>query len=189
MPKHKNINKYPQFKDLNLSEQQQDFVVAYCRPDMGYNATRAYSEAYGVDLEKDYLSCKNCAARSMTNNEIMKAIDIERARRLKKHEDIADKLIKRLDTMVDADILEMIDVVGPLVMLKDIQDVPAHLRPALKSIKVTSNGVEVTFQDKLKAIEMLGKAIGMFVDRVQNVNEDYESIVMKIDRERREGKA
>lgn len=188
MPKHKHISKYPQFKDLDLNEQQQEFVVVYCRPDMGYNATRAYSEAYGVDLEKDYLSCKNCAARLLTNNTVMKAIDIERARRLEKHEDIADKLIKRLDTMVDADILEMIDVVGPLVMLKDLQEVPAHLRPAIKSIKVTSNGVEVLFQDKLKAIELLGKSIGMFVERTQNVNEDYESIVMKLDKERREGK-
>jgi hypothetical protein len=69
-----------------------------------------------------------------------------------------------------------------------MSEIPQHLRSCIQSIKTTSNGVEVKFHDKNKALENLARALGMFYERVQNVNSDYESIVEKVERKRREAK-
>lgn len=178
---------YPQFDGMGLIERHQDFVYYYCHPDYCYNATRAYAKAYDLEDIDDYMSATQSASRLLRSVKVMAAVDAERARRREKHEDMAEKIINRLDSIIDIDPLEALNIVGPIVMIKDVSEIPAHIRPAIKSVKTTSNGVEITFHDKMKAIELLGKSIGMFVEKTQNVNEDYESIVQRLDRERREG--
>lgn len=178
---------YPQFNNMGLTHRNQDFVYFYCHPDYCYNGTRAYAKAYDLEDIDDYMTAAASASRLLKNVKVMAAVDAERARRRESHEKQANKILNRLDAMIDVDPLEALNVVGPLVTVKDVSEIPAHLRPCIKSIKTTSCGVEITFHDKMKAIELYGKAIGLFIEKTQNLNEDYESIIQKIDRERREG--
>jgi phage terminase small subunit len=184
----KHISLYPHFADLNINEQQQRFVMIYCRPDMNFNATRSYCLAYGKDDIDDYNSAGAAATRLLKDVRIMEAIDRERARLLENNDDLVKTMINELAKVAMADMTETIRVTGPIVSVKDLSEIPQHLRSCIKSIKTSSNGMEIQFHDKLKAIEVLGKALGMFVEKVQNVNEEYESIVDRIERQRQEKK-
>lgn len=177
---------YPQFEGLGLNPKQQSFVVAYCSPDFNFNGTRAYCDAYEMSDIDDYASAAASATRLLKDVKIMRAIDIEMAKRRENHEELADFVMKEWHKMAMADITEALNIVGPIIMVKDISEIPQHLRNCIKSIKTTSNGVEVVFHDKHKALENLAKALGMFIERTQNVNSEYESLVEKIERKRRE---
>jgi len=187
MPK-KNPNKYEQFKHLNLNEKQQDFVYWYCHPDYNYNGTRAYAKAYGLSNIDDYANCQTSASRLLSNVMVMDAVDIERNRRMESHEELATFVMSEWHKMAQADITQALNITGPIIMIKDMSEIPQHLRSCIKKIETTSSGVKVEFHDKNKALDSLAKALGMFVDRVQNVNEDYESLIDKIEKKRAEKK-
>lgn len=175
-------------KESQLNERQKSFVYWYCHPDYAYNATRAYCKAYGLDDIENYNSANASAARLLANVSIMDAIDVESKRRMEKHEDLAQFVLNEWHKMAMLDPTQFLNICGPIVTFKDVSEIPQHLRSCIKSIKTTSNGVEVAFHDKNKALENLARALGMFVDKVQNVNEDYESLVQKVERKRREKK-
>lgn len=177
---------YPQFAGLDLNPKQEAFVYWYCHPDIGYNATRAYAKAYGhIDID-DYAGCTASASRLLMNVNVMDAIDIERNRRLESHEELAQFVMGEWYKLAQSDITQALNITGPIVMIKDLSEIPQHLRTCIKSVKTTSSGVEVVFHDKNKALDSLAKALGMFIERTQNVNEDYESLVDKIERKRAE---
>lgn len=48
------------------------------------------------------------------------------------------------------------------VILQDTQSIPIEKRAAIAGIKQGRNGIEVKLNDKMKALEMLGKHLGMF---------------------------
>ncbi len=175
---------YPQFKGIDINQKQQAFVYWYCHPNYNYNATRAYCKAYDLSDIDDYASAATSAGRLLKNVDIMDAIDIERNRRMESHEELAQFVMNEWHKMAQADITEVLNIVGPIIMVKDVSEIPQHLRSCIKKIETTSSGVKVEFHDKNKALDSLAKALGMFVDKVQNVNEDYESLVDKIERKR-----
>ena len=53
------------------------------------------------------------------------------------------------------------------VELVDTDSLPADKRAAIASIKETRYGIEVSTCDKLKALELLGKHLGMFTDKLK----------------------
>lgn len=177
---------YPEFEGLGLTARNQEFVMAYCSPEMGFNATRSYCKAYDLSDIDDYASAAASATRLLKNVKIMDAIDRVMAKRVENHEELATFVMHQWYKMATSDVTEALNICGPLVMVKDISEIPQHLRSCIQSIKTTSDGVEVKFHDKHKALENLAKALGMFIERTQNVNQDYESLVVKIDRKRRE---
>lgn len=186
MAKKNSPSPYPQFNDLNINIKHQHFVYWYCHPDIGYNATRAYAKAYGYDGIDNYAGCAVNASKLLNNTNILDAVDIERNRRIHKHEEVATFVMNEWKKLATADITDVIDISGDVVTVKEISKIPQHLRSCIKSIKATSNGFEVTFYDKNKALENLAKTLGMFVEKTQNVNDAYESLVEKIERKRRE---
>ncbi|MGB0817799.1 MAG: terminase small subunit [Candidatus Puniceispirillaceae bacterium] len=185
MAKKKTQSAYPQFDGLNLNPKQQSFVYWYCHPDYSYNATRAYCKAYGHSDIDDYQSAASSAHNLLKNTKIMDAIDIERKRRLESHEELAEFVMQEWYKMAQVDVTQALNITGPIIMVKDVSEIPQHLRSCIQSIKTTSNGVEVRFHDKNKALENLAKALGMFVEKVQNVNEGYESLVERVEKKRR----
>lgn len=179
---------YPQFAGLDINPKQASFVYWYCHPDFCYNGTRAYAKAYGLDTIDDYMSAQAASSRLLSNVKVQDAVDIERKRRATQHEEIAAELIEKLRDFINTDPFAVVDALGPLVTVKSLDEIPVQMRPCIKSIKTTSNGVEVTFYDKLKSIELLGKALGMFIEKTQSVSEEYEGIVERMERKRIEEK-
>ena len=53
-----------------------------------------------------------------------------------------------------------------IVMLSETEDLSADQRAALATVKQSVNGVEIKLHDKIKALELLGRHIGMFNDKL-----------------------
>lgn len=171
-------------KGAQLNSKQKAFVLAYTRPDIGFNATRAYAEAYGTDLNVKYHNAGASGHKLLKKAEIQNAIRREIERRASDHDELVRTVLTEWMKMATVDITEFINMAGPLIMPKQIEDMPPQLTGMIKSIKATQSGVELTLHDKAKALDSLARALGMFVDKTQEVGGDYESIIEKIAKER-----
>lgn len=170
----------PEFEGLGLTEQQQRFVLCYTRPDIAFNGTRAYIEAYALDRIDDYMTAKACASRLLTNANVQRAISIILDKQLNDHEGLARRVLGEWQKLAFFDVTEFLNVSGPFVYLSSIEDLPAHFRPAIRSIENTQMGVKVTFHDKQKALESIAKCLGMFTDTIRTVDERYETLVQRL---------
>jgi hypothetical protein len=64
---------------------------------------------------------------------------------------------------------EVVDLAGRTLVVKSLNEIPAHARYAIKSIRYEkketetniSENIHVTFEDKLKALELLSKVQGL----------------------------
>lgn len=178
---------FPQFEGLGLNPQQQLFVVVYCRPDIGFNGTRAYIEAYALDAIDDYMVAAQSASRLLKNVKVQAAITIEMDRLVNDHDRLAKAVLNSWATTAFADALGVLEVSGPFVTLKSIEDIPPHLRVNVQSIENTANGIKVTLCSKDKARENIAKALGLFAEDNKQVGEGYESLVARLARQEKEG--
>ncbi|NFG27694.1 terminase small subunit [Clostridium botulinum] len=53
------------------------------------------------------------------------------------------------------------------VIIKDTKDIPDDKISAISSIKQGANGVEVKLHDKVRALENIGRHLGMFKDKLE----------------------
>ena len=60
-----------------------------------------------------------------------------------------------------------IEVPIELAVHKETAELSADQRAAIASIKQGANGVEIKLHDKIKALELLGRHIGMFNDKLE----------------------
>jgi phage terminase small subunit len=61
---------------------------------------------------------------------------------------------------------------GKGVNIYDMNQVEKGKLPALAGIKQGANGIEIKLHDKVKALELIGKHLGMFTDKVEIGNKD-----------------
>lgn len=76
-----------------------------------------------------------------------------------------DRILRELRDMAAFDLADMLDADGNQ---KPFQEWPSKLQRAVSMVKKNKDGTEVKFVDKLKALEMLGRAAGMFRDKVEH---------------------
>ena len=176
---------YPQFKGLGLTMKQQNFVLAYVRPDVGFNATRAYIEAYDLD-ESDRLTAHAAGSRLLRNVKVQQAVSIEIARLAHDHDRVAKAIMEAWVSTAFADFFEYADIQGPFLVLKSHEDIPPHMRPHIQSIEQTAIGLKIRLCDKDKARENLAKAMGLFAEDHKQPGEKYETLVQRLAREQKE---
>lgn len=178
---------FPQFKGLGLTLKQQRFVLCYTRPDIAFNGTRAYIEAYDLDRVDDYMTAAASATNLLKNPKVQRAVSIELDRQLNDHDQLARRVMQEWQKLAFFDVTQFLNVSGPFVYLSSIDDLPAHFRPAIRSIENTQMGVKVTFHDKQKALESIAKGLGMFTENQRVVDEKYETLVQRLARQEAEG--
>jgi Terminase small subunit. len=113
-----------------------------------------------------------------SNPDINKFLQEERRARAVRLEAKADEVVKHLKDIAGAKVIDAFESIttdeeGKTVcIVKNIEDMPPELQYAIEKIKVSSGGqVEITLSNRLKALELLGKHIGMFEDKI-SVNGD-----------------
>lgn len=178
---------FPEYEGLGLTVKQQLFVKAYVRPDISFNATRAYIEAYDLTEIDDYMTAAASASRLLKNVKIQRAISIELDKQLNDHDKLGRRVMQEWQKLAFFDVTQFLNVSGPFVYLSSIDDLPAHFRPAIRSIENTQMGVKVTFHDKQKALESIAKCLGMFTETQRVVDEKYETLVQRLARQEAEG--
>lgn len=143
-----------------MTKKQKRFVEEYL---IDLNATQAAIRAgYSPD------SAKEIGSENLTKPNIANAINQALAERSRRTGVNADRVVRELAKIAFVNAGEVIDLDTALLMDKISEDDMA----AIQSVKVKTFGEdglerEIKLADKLKALELLGKHLGMFKDKVE----------------------
>jgi phage terminase small subunit len=168
---------------MALTDKQKLFADEYL---IDLNATRAYKAVY-KNVKNDETARAN-GSRLLTNANVMKYIDIRMEERSKRTEITQDFVLKELYEIAKANGTDFAQVVqepiiqngqyvrdpdtGQLRKQDVVKVVPTDQltddkKKAIAGIKEGKYGVEVATCDKVKALELLGRHLGMFKDKVE----------------------
>ncbi|MBN7576006.1 terminase small subunit [Clostridium sp. 2-1] len=134
----------------------------------GYKAKYADSQAYKL----------------LDNTEIKDYIDKrmkDRQERTEITQDIILEELRRIALAKPTDFFEVEDM-GQYkrVNIVPTKDIPEDKIGAIASIKQGANGIEVKLHDRLKALELIGRHLGMFKDKVE-ITDGNSSVNVNID--------
>lgn len=156
---------------MRLTAKQKRFIEEYL---VDLNATQAairagYSKKTAAAIGAENLEKPHIAAE----------IQRRMAERQKRTEVTQDRVVKELARLAFANAADFVtvrkhDMVlgdGSVVavdgaVVKDTSELTADQQAAIAGIKQGANGVELKLCDKLKALELLGRHMGMFTDKL-----------------------
>lgn len=145
-----------------MTEKQKLFADEYL---IDLNATRAYRKAY-PNCKKD--SSADAAARKLLGNtRIQKYISERMKERQKRTEITQDRVIQELAYIAFAKVTDYASVKDGSVKIKDTDELTNEQIRAISGIKEGKFGVEVRLNDKEKALELLGRHLGMWSDKLE----------------------
>ncbi|WFR56396.1 terminase small subunit [Anaerocolumna sp. AGMB13025] len=175
---------------MALTDKQKLFADEYL---IDLNATRAYKAVYK--------NCKNdetaaaAGARMLRNVKVAEYIQQRMKDREKRTEITQDKVLTELAAIAfskGSDFAKVVDEpiishgkyvidpdTGKVKTFKSVEVIPTdklteEKKKAISGIKEGKYGIEVATCDKVKALELLGRHLGMFKDKVEltNLNEE-----------------
>lgn len=177
-----------------LTDKQRVFANEYL---VDLNATRAYKKAYpGVKKEE---TINAAASRMLRNVKVKEYIDKRMKEREIRTEITQDKVLQELATIafsngtdfakvverpISVNGVPVLDEEGNQRTYKDVElevtdNLSMNKKKAITAIKNTKFGISVETADKVKALELLGKHLGMFKDKLEvtgNINNPYEGL-------------
>lgn len=145
-----------------MTEKQKIFADEYL---IDLNATRAYRKAY-PSVKKDETAAA-AAARMLRNVKVAEYIQERMQERQKRTEITQDRVLQELAAIAFARATDYAEVKDECVKIKDTKDLDEQQVRAIAGIKEGKFGIEVKLNDKEKALELLGRHLGMFKDKVE----------------------
>ncbi len=142
------------------------------------NATRAYKKAY-INIKNDDTAAVN-GNRLLRNAKVKEYLDKRMKDREKRTEITQDMVLKELAAIAfsnGADFAKVTD--DNMVRIIPTDELSEDKKKAISAIKETKFGINIETCDKVKALELIGKHLGMFKDKVElsgNVNNPYEGL-------------
>lgn len=156
-----------------MTEKQKIFADEYL---IDLNATRAYRAAY-PNCKKD--SSADAAARKLLGNTRIQTYITERMEERQKRTEITqDRVVQELAAIAFARATDYVEVryngVNSTVVIKPTAELSDEQICAIAGIKEGANGIEIKLNDKEKALELLGRHLGMWNDKI-NVEGQVEA--------------
>lgn len=138
-----------------LTEKQKRFVDEYL---VDLNATAAAKRA-GYS-EK---SASRIAIELLNKTHVSAAIQARRDKLRGKLEITQEAVLQELASIAFANGTDFVTVTGAgLLCVKATSEVPKNKLPAIAGIKYSQLGIEIKLHDKVRALELLGKHLGVF---------------------------
>lgn len=147
---------------MALTAKQKIFAEEYL---VDLNATRAYKAAY-PRVKKDETAA-SAAARMLRNVKVAGYIEERMQERQKRTEITQDRVIEELAAIAFAKATDYAEVKGGYVRIRDTAELSNEQVKAIAGIKEGANGIEIKMNDKEKALELLGRHLGMFRDKLE----------------------
>lgn len=145
-----------------MTENQKIFADEYL---IDLNATRAYKVAY-PSVKKEQTAAA-AAARMLRNVKVQEYIADRMEERQKRTEITQDRVIEELAAIAFARATDYVQVIGGTVRIRNTEALSEEQVKAIAGIKEGKFGVELKLNDKEKALELLGRHLGMWNDKLQ----------------------
>lgn len=167
-----------------MTEKQKIFADEYL---IDLNATRAYRKAY-PSVKKDETAAQ-AGSRMLRNVKVAEYIAERMQARQERTEITQDKVLEELAAIAFARATDYAEVKDDQVIIKDTSGLSENQIKAIAGIKQGKFGIEVKLNDKEKALELLGRHLGMFKDRVEvsGLEEEKTKLSDLIDQMRGDG--
>lgn len=116
----------------------------------------------------------NYATELMRKPDVRQRIEELKMQRQKRTNITQDKVVEKLWAIADLDPKELYDDQGSPLPLAQVKKTVRKAISGLKVNKIMAEGrvvgetIEVKFADRLKALELLGRHLGMFKDKVEH---------------------
>ena len=159
-----------------MTDKQKIFCDEYL---IDFNATRAYKNAY-PNCKKEN-SARKAGSRLLTNVDIQEYIEQKMKEREERTTITQDMVIKELSKVAFSDIRKLYTDKGNLKFMKDLDDDIAGAISGIETLEEYEGYGEnrekigdtkkVKLLDKTKALELLGKHLGMFKEKI-NLGQD-----------------
>ena len=164
-----------------MTEKQKKFADEYL---IDLNATRAYKAAY--KSVKNDNSAMAGASRMLRNVKVVAYIEEKMAERSERTEIKQDDVVKELAKIGFAQITDYVEVQNingfEKVIIRPTDEIEKEKIGAIAGIKEGRNGIEIKMNDKVKALELLGKHLGMFTEKQEiKAQISYEDYLSKLD--------
>lgn len=122
-------------------------------------------------VEAGYSDTDNAGWRLLQNQKIVDEINRRKEAQRRRNELLEDEVLQELAKIAFVDITDVVDFSGSRLNVKDLSEIPEHVRPAIKKVVCTpsQHGDKVTIElhDKIAALEKLGKYLSMWVDKIE----------------------
>ena len=145
-----------------MTEKQKIFADEYL---IDLNATRAYRKAY-PSVKKDETAAQ-AGSRMLRNVKVAEYIAERMQARQERTEITQDKVLEELAAIAFARATDYAEVKDDQVIIKDTSGLSENQIKAIAGIMQSKFGIELKLNDKEKALELLGRHLGMFKDRVE----------------------
>lgn len=146
-----------------MTEKQKIFAEEYL---VDLNATRAYRKAY-PSVKRDETAAQ-AGSRMLRNVKVAAYISERMVERQKRTEVTQDRVIEELAALAFTNLTDIVTVRRNAVFVKDTDNLTTAQKKAIASIKENVNGgIEVKLSDKRAALELLGRHLGMWNDRLE----------------------
>lgn len=181
-----------------MTNKQKAFVDEYL---IDLNATRAYKAVYKNVKSDD--AARASSSKLLTNANIKAYVEKRMKDREKRTEITQDKVLNELAQIAFANGSDFAKVVekpltredGSIILDSETEqpiyyktvemaltdELPEEKKKAIAGIKMGKNGIEVATCDKIRALELLGRHLGMWNDKLKvdgdvNVNNPYANL-------------
>ncbi len=149
-----------------LTDKQKKFIDEYL---VDLNATQAAIRA-GYKEKAAYRT----GAENLRKPQIQEEIQKRMEERQKRTEITQDMVLQELAAIAFARATDYVSVMGGMVQVKDTDQLSDSQIAAIAGIKETQNGIEVKLGSKEKTLELLGRHLGMWNDKI-NVEGQVEA--------------
>lgn len=155
-----------------LSPKQAAFVTEYL---IDLNATQAAIRA-GYSEKTAY----RIGSELLQKTSVREAIEKAQAKRTERTEITADRVVTELAKIAFADPRDLMEWGQNGLVLKDCRIIPDAAAAAVAEVSEGKDGMKLKKLDKLKALELLGRHLGMFTDKVEMSGDlDIAAIIME----------